>query len=148
MPLGAFAPLPVRLGGSDEEGWTARAHARMCADLVAAKRGAALCVFSYTKSGGTVVISDYYGMNGAGSTYAPDTVTVLGTGAVTFEWSTRLFEDPYEILRPINAKVGKFSGHGTSSVRSEVTPFANGCTVRTFNSAASAVDANGTLVLW
>lgn len=44
MALGAFAPLPIRLGGSATEGWTAEQHARLCADLLAVKRTAPVLV--------------------------------------------------------------------------------------------------------
>jgi len=147
MPLGAFAPLPLRLGGDALEGFDARSHARLCADLVAAKLGAFLAVFSYTKVGATVVIRDYYGQNGAGSAYAPDSVTVVGTGEVTFKWSARQFTDPYLIERPINAKAGRATAHNTASVRCEVTVIANGVTVKTFDAAGAAVDSGATVVL-
>jgi hypothetical protein len=148
MPLGAFAPLPIRLGGSAEEGWIARHHARVCADLVAAKRASPLAVMTYTKAGATVTIHDYYGQNGAGSAYQPDSVVVVGTRVVTFKWTLRLFEDPYEVQFPINAKHGKATGHGTASLRGEVTVFANGVTVSTFDSAPAAADGKVTVVLY
>lgn len=148
MPLGVFAPLPLRLGGGEEDGWPARMHARVCADLVAVKRTAPLAVFTYEKSGATVTIFDYYGMNGAGSTYAPDDVGVTGTGHLTFSWSDRRFEDPYEVGHPLNAKHGKVTGHGTSSLRGTVVVATNGITVRTWNGAGAAADGKATVVLW
>jgi len=148
MSLGVFAPLPIRLGGSDEEGWVSRAHARMCADLVAAKLSVPLAVFTFEKAGATVTISDYYGMNGAGSTYAPDDVAVTGTGHLAFYWSDRLFEDPYQVTHPLNAKHGKVTGHGTASLRGVVEVVANGIVVRTFNGAGAAADGKATVVLW
>lgn len=139
--------MPLRLGGSDEEGWTSPAHARACADLVAAKRSSALAVFTFTKAGAVVTIADYYGQNGAGSAYQPDDITVVGTGVVTFKWSGRLFEDPYQIQRPINAKGGKVTGHSTTSLRGTVVPFANGVTVYLVNGAGAAADGKATVVL-
>lgn len=148
MPLGLFSPLPLRLGGSDEEGWTAGQHARVAADMVALKKAMPIAVFSYTQSGATVTIHDYYGMNGAGSIYQPDDISLLGTGAVGFAWSDRFFEDPYEIAHPLNARHGKVTCHGTASRRGRVTIVPNGIQVRTFNSAGAATDCKATVVLW
>lgn len=123
-------------------------HARACADMVALKRSSVLAVWTYTKSGSTVTIHDYYGMNGAGATYQPDDVGVTGTGHLSFNWSERRFEDPYQISHPLNAKHGKVTGHGTASLRGVVTVVANGITVRTFDGAGAAADGKATVVLW
>jgi hypothetical protein len=146
MPLGLFAPMPLRLGGSAEEGWTAAQHARACADLVALKKSAFLAIWTYTKSGGIVTIHDYYGLNGAGSAYAPDQVFYTPS-FVTFGWSNRLFEDPYQVTHPINAKSGKACGHGSASIRTKVTIIANGLEVRAYDSAGVDVDGKFTVFL-
>ncbi len=148
MPLGAFAPLPLRLGGSDTEGWSVTKHARMCADLVALKRSAPLCVFTFTKSGATVTIHSYFGQNGAGLSYAPDTVAVIGTGNTKFSWSLRSFSDPYDVTYPIYIKHGVASGHSTTYLAGRVVTFANGASVITYNSAGSAADGKATVVLY
>lgn len=147
MPLGAFAPLPLRLGGTATEGFDARSHARVCADLVAAKLGAFLAVFSYTKVASTIVIRDYYGQNGAGSLYAPDDISVAGTGEVTFKWSARQFTDPYGIERPINAKSARATGHSATTIRCEVVVVANGVQVRMVNAAGAGIDGGATVVV-
>lgn len=148
MPLGLFAPLPLRLGGSAEEGWTAEQHARMCADLLALKKTMPLAVFTFDKAGASVTISDYYGMNGAGAAYQPDDISLFGTGAVGFAWSNRYFEDPYEVRYPLNARHGKVTCHATVSMRGRVVVVPNGIEVRTFNSAGAAADTKATVVLW
>jgi hypothetical protein len=148
MPLGLFAPLPLRLGGSAEEGWSAADHARVCADLVLLKKSAPLAVWTFTKVGATVTIHDYYGLNGAGAVYAPDDISLIGTGAVGFNWSIRLFEDPYQVVHPLSAKHGKVSGHGSTSLRGDVVVVANGVSVYTFNGAGAAADGKATVALW
>jgi hypothetical protein len=139
--------MPLRLGGSEEDGWTAAQHARVCADLVALKRSAFLAVWTYTKSGTSAVISDYYGLNGAGSLYQPDSISAGLDGHTTFAWSARLFEDPYQVSYPINVKGGRATGHGTASLRAEVVIAANGVTVWGFDSAGNPADGKFTVVI-
>ncbi len=148
MPFGVFAPLPLRLGGSDTSGITATQHARLCADLVAIKRAAPLCWLTYTLSAGVVTIHAYHGQNGSGTVYAPDSVTVLGTGQVQFKWTARSFEDSYEVSYPLAIRCGKIAGHGTVSIRGAVTVLANGFTITTRNSAGALADAKVTACLW
>ena len=142
MPLGAFAPLPIRLGGTDTEGWSFRKHARMAADLVAVKRASPLAVWTYTKSGSTITIHSYFGQNGSGIAYAPDIVTDLGAGYTSFRWSGRVFEDPYEVVYPLNIKGARATGHGTTSIRAVVEPVANGVDVTTFDYVDLDLDGN------
>jgi hypothetical protein len=123
-------------------------HARVCADLVAAKNAAPLAIITFTKVGATVTIHDYYGMNGAGIAYEPDDIGLIGTGATGLKWSNRYFEDPYEVRHPLNIKAGKVSGHGTVSLRGEVLVVPNGVEVYTFNAAGAATDGKATVVLW
>lgn len=80
--FGAFAPLPLRLGGSSEEGWTASQQSRVSADLVAAFRAAPLAILTINQAG---TISSYHGQNGVGLANAP---TVTGSGGdLTLTWS-------------------------------------------------------------
>lgn len=99
--FGALTPLPLRLGGAATDGWTAAQHARVAADCVAALRTHPLAQFIYTKSGATVTVLTYRGRNGVGSAYAPDIVTVNGTGDVTFGWSASRWADPYDSARTL-----------------------------------------------
>jgi hypothetical protein len=85
MAFGAFAPLPLRLGGSKQEGWTPEQHARLCADLCALYNSQSFAVLTYTKSGATITVTAYSGRNGVGISFAP-TPTVLGTGEVKWTW--------------------------------------------------------------
>ena len=146
MPLGLFAPLPIRLGGSDEEGWTAAQHARVCADLVALKRSAFVAVWTYTKSGTTATIDSYLGLNGAGSLYQPDSIASGLDGHTTFTWTARQFEDPYQVTFPINIKAARACGHGSASRRCDVVVSANTVTVWGFDSAGSAADGKFTVI--
>jgi hypothetical protein len=110
------------------------------------KRSAFLAVWTYTKAGAVITIHDYYGVNGAGAVYAPDDVTASAV-LVTFKWTSRLFEDPYQVVHPLNAKGGKVSGHGTASRRGSVVVTANSVVVRAFDSADVAADGKFTVVL-
>lgn len=94
MPFGAFAPLPFRLGGSAEEGWTATQHARAAADLVALLRSSPLAVLTVNKSGATVTVESYHGQNGVGLGFAPAAGSG-GTGIVTLTWAKSYKTDRY-----------------------------------------------------
>src|SRR5262245_18951766 len=120
MSLGAFAPLPLRLGGSPTEGWSSQAHARMCADLVAVKRVMPLAVFTFLKLGSAITIEAYYGQNGAGVAYAPDQIVIVGTGETTFLWSSRNFTDPYGIKHPIAIRGARATPSATDGTRGVV----------------------------
>lgn len=85
MAFGAFAPMPIRLGGTKQDGWSPAQHARVAADLCALYNSQSFAVLTYTKSGGTVTVTAYNGRNGVGITFAP-TPTVNGTGDVTWTW--------------------------------------------------------------
>lgn len=149
MPLGAFAPLPLRLGFSALDGLTPEQHARLCADLVAAKRTAPIAVFTFTKSGSTVTIHSYSGMNGAGTAYAP-APGVISAGVVNFAWIPTVFTDPYGIRRAVRVRAGRVTVHGSSARFGsvDVTTLSNLFQVRTFDDAGTAVDAKATVRLW
>lgn len=148
MPFGGLAPLPLRLGGSELDGWSPEAHARLCADLVALRCTAALARWTYTKSGATVTIHDYVGQNGAGTAYAPDSVTVNGTGSVTFAWTARAFEDSYEIEHPIRIRKARATPHGTTASHCTVDVVPNGVTVVSYGISDAAADKKITVTVW
>ena len=143
MPFGGFCPLPLRLGGDAETGWTAAQHARFIADMIAVERTSSFATVTYTKSGSTVTVSDYSGKNGSGPLFAP-TVTVNGTGDVTFTWPG-VYEDQYEVVhRPdfFAADAGSATGGatvelGVSSVR-----------VRSFSEGGAAEDSTVTVEVY
>jgi len=145
MPFGAFAPMPIRLGGSAEEGWSPETHARLCADQAAVNRTAPLCLLTYTKSGATVTIDAFHGMHGVGSAYAPNSRVVNGTGDVTFTWTARQWLDPYEIDYPLAVRQAQGSGHGATAMIVTVVTQADGFRVRSFDAAGAAVDGKVTV---
>lgn len=98
MALGAFAPFPFRLGGSSVEGLTAAQHARICADLVAAKQAAPLAVVTVTRASSTSVsIVKYFGQNGIGLANAPALAFNTGTPDLSVTLTFAPFTDPYGI---------------------------------------------------
>ncbi len=86
MAFGGFSPLPLRLGGTEEDGWSPEQQSRFCADLLAAKRALPFARVAYNDLG---VLTAYRGRNGTGvlSDAAP-TVVVNTTGDVTLTWPT------------------------------------------------------------
>lgn len=118
MPLGSFAPLPLRLGGSTEEGWAPAQHARFCADLVAVKRVTPLAVWSFSQDSGSpyaVTMLHYFGQNGVGLAYAP-TATVNGLGDVSFAFSVPYFTDEYGVQEPWKIRHVTARNHDNASV--------------------------------
>ena len=82
--FGGFAPLPLRLGGTDTEGWTAAQFMRAASDLRAAVKTAPFAVFRLR--GSTLEIKSYASMVGMGDDYAP-TATNEGSGVFRITWA-------------------------------------------------------------
>ncbi len=144
MPIGgAFCPLPERLGGSPEEGWSPEQHARLCADLVAAKRTAKLARFTYVQTGTgptDYTFASYLGQNGNGLLYAPTSITVHGTGDMTLAYASQYFEDEYGYQHPFRIRKARAQAHydaAAPTVKAMVEIVTRGVRVR-------VVDAGGT----
>lgn len=146
MSFGAFAPLPLRLGGSNELGLRADQHARLAADMTATFRVAPFARFAYTKSGATVTVVQYQGRNGSGSAYAP-TATVNGTGDVTWTWPGA-YLDPYDVAIQVNLRAGRATCNGSSFGVATITVTTNTVRIRTWNAAGAAADANVSITVW
>ncbi len=137
MPFGAFAPLPLRLGGSVQEGWPAAMHARFAADLIAIKRTAVLARWSYTVDGSSATILSYTGQNGSGLAYAP-TATRNTTGDVSFVWPSNYFEDEYGIQEPFKIRAVLCNGSANFGVAAAWERITRGVRIRrTLNSSGS-----------
>lgn len=143
--------LPLRLGGTATNGWTAAQHARYCADLVALQRVGALASWSYTKSGLTVTISGYVGRNGAGSAHAP-TATVNGTGDTSFSWSASQFPDDYNPNRllpvAMRAVIARGVRNALTVVHCKAQVTTNTVRVVTHNDAEAASDQGASVTVW
>jgi hypothetical protein len=148
---GALCPLPLRLGGDATTGWTVEQHARAAADLVAIKRTAKLCVFSWSlaSNGATPSISDYRGMNGTGIAFAP-TVNSSSGSTMTFRWPNVRFVDSYQIAAGFVPRHGSASVASTSFARAVVELLGDGVKIRVFDAAGSALAAplSGSVDLW
>ncbi len=148
MPFGGFAPFPLRLGGSAQEGLSPEQHARICADLVAAKNVAPLAVWTYTKVGAVITISDYRGQNGIGSDFAP-TAVAGSTGVAQFDWQPHQFTDPYGVPYSFLTRHGRVSPQGAVMQNGAlVVNSSSSAVARTWDSAGTPVDTTATVVLW
>lgn len=148
MAFGAFAPLPLRLGGADKEGLVAQQHARLCADLQAVKRVIPIVVMTYNKNGATITIEEYHAAEGNGVLHVPPSVVNVGTGQVTFGWNKN-FTDAYNIVHPIVFR------HAIATVHESVALIANvniatasSVTVTTRGASGTLTDKRATLRLW
>jgi hypothetical protein len=113
MPFGAFAPMPLRLGGSSVDGVSPEQHARLCADMVAVKRVAPLATWRFSCDASTATVDYYVGQNGSGLAYAP-TATRNGNGDVSFVWDDPYFEDEYGIQHPFLIRAVMATSAGTA----------------------------------
>jgi hypothetical protein len=127
--------MPLRLGGTPTEGWTAAQHARVCADLCALKRSAPLAVMTFTwdNSGcplASVSLLAYAGQNGVGLDNAP-AISYPNSSLVKFSWASA-WEDAYGVQHPIyvrNAVLSSWSSDGVA-VNAAITVSANAVTLQ------------------
>lgn len=144
--LGGFAPLPLRLSPVARTGWSASAHARAAADLVAAKRTAPLAVLTYTSSGGGVTLHNCWSMVEIGtvSAYAP-TLTRSATGVVLVTFPVQV-ADEYDISGTLCIRGARATLNGTTAgLRAIEIVSPNSVRVRTFDSSGVAADRKVTL---
>lgn len=111
MAFGAFAPLPLRLGGTAETGWTAAQFSRFAADLLAARSARRFAVLTYTQ-GATPTVLMYRGVNGVGTAHAP-TITNTGTGADTITFPA-YYDDPRGEGMGVSITSGRVSIYGAT----------------------------------
>jgi hypothetical protein len=149
MPFGAFAPLPLRLGGSAEEGWAPAQHARFCADLVAVKRTAPLARLYVTQDSGSpfaATVAVYRGQNGVGLAYAP-TITVGGAGDVTLTFPAYWTD---EFGRQFPLKLRQAMPKASAAAARFVNHVISGRTirVRSFDAAGAAISSDFGMRVW
>lgn len=148
--FGGFCPLPLRLGGSDTEGWTAEQHARAAADLVAAVNSVPFAVITFTKSGSSYTLHAYSGVNGMGAAHAP-VLTSGGTGITTIQFPST-HEDEYEHVDPVSIRHVKVTGSGSTAVIGtgsplDITEDPTSVIAYTFDATGSPVDCKCTVVV-
>jgi len=150
MAIGGFAPLPLRLGGTGVDGWTAAQHARCCADLVAIKRTAPLYWVRFvTAAPGAPTVTSYWGRNGAGLLYPPDSITSPGAGVSVFTWTARGLADSYGVIEstPIRHAQATYEAAVSGYCTVEITD-ATTITVRLSDNAGVGLDGPVSLVVW
>ncbi len=152
MPaFGGFCQMPIRLGGDGLSDWNAASHARLVADVAAAKRTAALAVMTIDidAAGGTATVTQFTSRAefGVGSSYVP-TVTLNGTGDVSVEF-TKAWTDEFDVSTSISIRNGKAAraaaGGGDAVVNVEA---ANEVRVRVTNAAGAPVDGAVTVLIY
>lgn len=150
--LGGFCPLPIRLGGDALSGLTAEQHARIAADLVAVKRAAPFCVFSWSSAtlASIPIVSSYRGMNGVGSDYAPNNRSINGSGTVTFRWTNPAFADDYQIAYGFLPRHAVATANSTSFARAVCELLSDGVNIRLFDAAGVQIapPIAGSCVIW
>ena len=145
--LGGFDPLPLRLGGSATEGWTAAQHARASADLASCcyTLPFAVVTFHVGGDGSTVVIDSYNSMPGCGAAFAP-TITRFTGGYYLIEWEKN-WNDAYERPEPIALRHVFATIRASTANKIVATILGDLATVevRTFDNTGASVDANVTV---
>lgn len=147
--FGGFAPLPIRLGGSATEGLTAVQHARICADLCAAKRTMPFARLTFTKSGSTITVDWYVDTTGNYTASFPVTLTAVGTGITEITFPAAV-ENEYEVSEPVNIKSAKTAADSATSIKTTYTIVSpNKIRVYSFNGTTNAAaDATVTVAVW
>ncbi len=147
MPTGAFAPLPLRLGGPAEEGMAPEQHARLAADVVAIKRTAPLA--SWTADPVTVgAITSYRGMTGVGLLYAPS-YSLDSTGQLSFQWPRQTFTDEHDIEYPFRIKACRArADNGAGPCFCTWVPIARGVRIYTFDASGAAANRVLHISVW
>lgn len=118
--FGAFCPLPLRLGGTDTDGWTAAQHARASADLAAVGASApqAVITIDITGSSTTSAIVGYLGFNGVGAAHAP-TLISTSPGFASLTWP-KAIEDEYGNVDVTSIRHARVTAHDTGMAMATV----------------------------
>lgn len=151
MPLGGYAPLPLRLGGSSTDGWVAPQHARVAADLVVLQRVMPFVTWTYSVAAGTVTVESYFSQEGNGANYIFDTATNLGVGQCDFLWNTMGFADDYGIIAAFAVQHAVAVPHvagGSPVYIATVDLRDDGVRIDTQTTAGAAADPRVTVSLW
>lgn len=148
MPLGGYAPLPLRLGGNELTGLTAEQWKRVGGSMTCSKRTTASAFFHILKSGSTVTITNYYGANGNGANNAP-VATVNGTGDVTLAFTPPVWVDPWDQTHQIWIRAAMV-GSNTSANQAVVQVVDHrSVRLRMFSiSGGAAADGGAIVELW
>ena len=116
--FGAFWPLPFRLGGDAETGWTAAQFSRLAADLLAVGRVRKLGVLTYMQGTTAPTLMAYRGVNGVGLAHAPvvSASPSAGINTITFPAS---YEDPRGVAQRVSVLSARASVYrsGTTTPR-------------------------------
>jgi len=144
MPLGGFAPLPLRLGGSAEQGWTAQQHARACADLVALLKTAPFALLDLQTGAST--LHGYVGQHGIGIEAGP--VITSGTGFARATWDDG-YVDPFGQYQATRIK-GAYASTAfySSNFCVETVDSAKQVTVRAYSAAGANAATRVFVVVW
>lgn len=95
MGFGGLYPLPLRLGGPPEEGWSVEQHARMSCDVAAMAMGSPLAIIRVSVSaGGVPTVDDFIGRGG----FDPTRISVAyAAGVLSIELGSSYYdEDAYD----------------------------------------------------
>jgi len=111
MALGGFAPLPLRLGGSVEEGVTTQQWLRLVADLVAVRRTQPYCVIGIDQNSNVPAVTSYRGQNGVGVNDRP---TLSWDGAWTVITFSNSYQDDNKTIVPMRVLGAKGTLSSTS----------------------------------
>jgi hypothetical protein len=103
--FGAFAPLPIRLGGTARNGLTDAQHARLCADMVAMARSLPLARIGLTT--GQTSVRHYQAQPVTGVANAPTiSVGAPGDGWVRVTWPEG-YRDPFDESEPFRVSAAE-----------------------------------------
>jgi len=148
MPLGGFAPLPLRLGGTPQNGLTAEQFARMASDLAAIARSSPFARMTYS---GAPVIEAYTGWNGIASAFVAGvtpTPTIVGVGHFIWTWPVT-YLDEYQVVHHPFIRHARATIHGAAAGYADVQiDLARSVRVRSFLAPAAPAALRVSLKVW
>lgn len=145
--FGGFCPLPIRLGGSDTEGWPAAQNARAQADTAASCYALPFAWVTYRFGGDplALILLGYNGMPGIGTAWRPVIVRITdGHSRVAF---AATYSDSYERPEPVALRHAKATAQSGSAIIATTVIGADlaSVDVYTFNAAGAGTDCPLTL---
>ena len=117
--FGGFAPLPLRLGGDANEGWSASQQARAEADLLALARVAPFAWIRYAQTSQTVTLAAYRSRAGNDASVQP-TLVRAGAGITDILFANR-YEDALGNAGFLNIQFALATHAAGSSYFAEIT---------------------------
>jgi hypothetical protein len=145
MGFGGYYPLPLRLGGSSQEGWSPEQHARFASVLESVKRTVPLAIWTYDGSSPPAITYSAYSSLASNNIADAPVALRTGVGVVRFTLPASM-KDPYGVERGFRISHGCGAADRGDIIVEVVGP--NVVIARMRSSAWNLTDGIGTVAVW